>query len=150
VSPADSAEAISNRAADELRTIAPDVEAGILYEKAGDALLEEAKRLDASLIVVGNRNMQGIKRVLGSVANTVSHNAPCDVYIVKTDNDQARIQTFGFLEKRIAGLFVEDARLHIGCDGPQLIGGAIGNRLGAIGRAHRDGIGAVLKRLGLR
>src|SRR5690625_6221086 len=48
VSPADSAEAISNRAADELRTIAPDVEAGILYEKAGDALLEEAKRLDAS------------------------------------------------------------------------------------------------------
>ena len=84
VSPADSAEAISNRAADELRTIAPDVEAGILYEKAGDALLEEAKRLDASLIVVGNRNMQGIKRVLGSVANTVSHNAPCDVYIVKT------------------------------------------------------------------
>src|SRR5699024_3129350 len=84
VSPADSAEAISNRAADELRTIAPDVEAGILYEKTGDALLEEAKRLDASLIVVGNRNMQGIKRVLGSVANTVSHNAPCDVYIVKT------------------------------------------------------------------
>lgn len=84
VSPADSAEAISNRAADELRTLAPDVEAGILYEKAGDALLEEAKRLDASLIVVGNRNMQGIKRVLGSVANNVSHNAPCDVYIVKT------------------------------------------------------------------
>lgn len=84
VSPADSAEAISNRAADELRTIAPDVEAGILYEKAGDALIEEAKRLDASLIVVGNRNMQGIKRVLGSVANNVSHNAPCDVYIVKT------------------------------------------------------------------
>lgn len=84
VSPADSAEAISNRAADELRTIAPDVEAGILYEKPGDALLAEAERLDASLVVVGNRNMQGVKRVLGSVANTVSHNAPCDVYIVKT------------------------------------------------------------------
>ena len=84
VSPADSAEAISNRAADELRTIAPHVEAGILYEKAGDALLEEAKRLDASLIVMGNRNMQGFKRVLGSVPNRVSHNAPCDVYIVNT------------------------------------------------------------------
>lgn len=84
VNPADSAEAIANRAADELRSIAGDVEAGIMYEKPGDALLAEANRLEASLIVVGNRNMQGVKRVLGSVANTVSHNAPCDVYIVKT------------------------------------------------------------------
>ena len=27
----------------------------------------------------------GLARVLGSVANAVSHNAPCDVYIVKTE-----------------------------------------------------------------
>ena len=28
--------------------------------------------------------MQGLARVLGSVANSVAHGAPCDVYIVKT------------------------------------------------------------------
>jgi nucleotide-binding universal stress UspA family protein len=37
------------------------------------------------MIVVGNRRMRGIGRVLGSVANSVAHNAPCDVYIAKTD-----------------------------------------------------------------
>ena len=35
--------------------------------------------------MVGNRRMQGLGRVLGSVANSVAHNAPCDVYIAKTD-----------------------------------------------------------------
>ncbi len=52
--------------------------------KPADVLVQEAQRLDASLIVVGNRRMQGIGRVLGSVANSVAHSAPCDVYIVKT------------------------------------------------------------------
>ena len=36
------------------------------------------------LIVVGNRRMRGIGRVLGSVANSVAHNATCDVYIANT------------------------------------------------------------------
>lgn len=52
--------------------------------KPADTLIDEAKRLEASLIVVGNRRMQGLSRVLGSVANSVAHHAPCDVYIVKT------------------------------------------------------------------
>src|SRR5699024_11178901 len=78
------AESIATRAADELRRIAPHVESGTLYEDAGDAILAEAERLEADLIVMGNRNMQGLKRVLGSVPNTVSHNALCDVYIVDT------------------------------------------------------------------
>ena len=38
----------------------------------------------ADVIVVGNRRMQGVGRLLGSVANEVAHNAPCDVFIVKT------------------------------------------------------------------
>ncbi|KII27016.1 universal stress protein UspA, partial [Arthrobacter sp. AK-YN10] len=53
--------------------------------KPGEALVKEAEIHDARLIVVGNRRMQGIGRVLGSVANTVAHTAPCDVYIAKTD-----------------------------------------------------------------
>ena len=52
--------------------------------KPADALIREAERLDASLIVVGNRRMQGLGQLLGSVANSVAHGAPCGVYIVKT------------------------------------------------------------------
>ena len=52
--------------------------------KPGDVLIEEAERTDADVIVVGNRRMQGVKRVLGAVANDVAHHAPCDVLIVKT------------------------------------------------------------------
>jgi nucleotide-binding universal stress UspA family protein len=48
------------------------------------ALIEEAERLKADLIVVGNVRMQGIGRVLGSVGNDVAHHAPCNVLIVKT------------------------------------------------------------------
>jgi nucleotide-binding universal stress UspA family protein len=50
-----------------------------------DALLEVADKLDASLIVVGSRGMHGVKRVLGSVPNKVSHGARCSVLIVSTD-----------------------------------------------------------------
>jgi nucleotide-binding universal stress UspA family protein len=50
-----------------------------------DALLEVAKRENADLIVVGNRGMHGMTRVLGSVPNKVSHRASCSVLIVSTD-----------------------------------------------------------------
>jgi len=52
--------------------------------KPQDALIEEAKRSEADLLVVGNVGMKGLGRVLGSVASSVAHNAPCDVLIVKT------------------------------------------------------------------
>jgi nucleotide-binding universal stress UspA family protein len=47
-----------------------------------EAILETAREVDADLIVVGNRGMR--RRVLGSVPNTVSHRASCDVLIVQT------------------------------------------------------------------
>lgn len=52
--------------------------------RPADALIKEALRMEAQIIVVGNRKMRGIGRVLGSVANSVAHNAPCDVYIANT------------------------------------------------------------------
>jgi nucleotide-binding universal stress UspA family protein len=52
--------------------------------KPGSVLLDEAERVGAELIVVGNRRMQGMQRVLGAVANDVVHHAPCDVLVVKT------------------------------------------------------------------
>jgi nucleotide-binding universal stress UspA family protein len=50
----------------------------------GDAIVEIAVREGADLIVLGSRGMQGARRILGSVPNKVSHNAPCDVLIVQT------------------------------------------------------------------
>src|SRR5699024_1840285 len=52
--------------------------------KPADLLLEEAERLEADMIVVGNVRMQGPGRILGSVGSKIVHNAPCNVLIVKT------------------------------------------------------------------
>lgn len=56
----------------------------VQFADAAEALLTEADRLDASTIVVGNRRVQGISRVLGSVANEVLRKANCDVYVACT------------------------------------------------------------------
>jgi len=47
-------------------------------------LCAEARRLDASVIVVGNRRVQGVSRVLGSVATGVARHAHCDVFVANT------------------------------------------------------------------
>ena len=50
-----------------------------------DALLDLAEKVDADLLVVGNRGMRSPKRFfLGSVPNAVAGHAPCAVMIVKT------------------------------------------------------------------
>jgi nucleotide-binding universal stress UspA family protein len=45
-------------------------------------LVQLAESNGADVLVIGNKGMQ--RRVLGSVPNSVSHNAPCSVVIVKT------------------------------------------------------------------
>ena len=52
---------------------------------ATDALLDVADRVGADLIVVGNRGMQGLGRVL-SAPNKISHRARCSVLIVATQD----------------------------------------------------------------
>lgn len=52
--------------------------------KPGEALVKAAERLDAHLIVVGNRRVQGPGRLLGSVARDVAAHASCDVYVAYT------------------------------------------------------------------
>jgi nucleotide-binding universal stress UspA family protein len=49
-----------------------------------DVIIEFASKLGADLLVVGNRGMQGARRVLGSVPNSVAHGAPCSVAIIDT------------------------------------------------------------------
>ncbi len=84
LTPGEAAEAIAAEVAGSLGTVVPHVESSPIQGKPAEALVEEAKRLGADLIVVGNRRVQGIGRILGSVASDVSQHAPCDVYIVKT------------------------------------------------------------------
>lgn len=58
-----------------------------IHAESGDparAICSVASRVNADLIVVGNKGMQGVRRVLGSVPNTVAHEAPCSVLIVST------------------------------------------------------------------
>ncbi|MFH5879036.1 universal stress protein [Arthrobacter sp. NA-172] len=85
LSDADAAEKVARQVAADLASDQLKTSYGSVHGKAGDALVKEAERVGAQVIVVGNRRMQGLGRVLGSVANTVAHNAPCDVYIAKTD-----------------------------------------------------------------
>jgi len=85
LSDADAAEKVARRIAGELASGDLQTTFGAVRGRPGDALVKEAERVEATLIVVGNRRMQGLGRILGSVANTVAHNAPCDVYIAKTD-----------------------------------------------------------------
>jgi nucleotide-binding universal stress UspA family protein len=52
---------------------------------ASDALIRVAEERGGDLIVVGSKGMSSASRfLLGSVANRVSHHAPCDVVIVRT------------------------------------------------------------------
>lgn len=80
----DRALAVAEQVAAGLRRPDLEITTGAGVGKPAEVLLEEAQRLGADVIVVGNRRMQGVGRILGSVASSVAHNAPCDVYIAKT------------------------------------------------------------------
>jgi nucleotide-binding universal stress UspA family protein len=61
----------------------------VRHPRRGDpaeALIAVAEEQDADLLVVGNRGIsRALRFVLGSVANKVTHHAPCNVLIVRTD-----------------------------------------------------------------
>ena len=86
VSDAGDAEKVAKDVAARLSTEDLKVTYSAARGKPAEALIKEAERFDARMIVVGNHRMRGLGRVLGSVANSVAHNAPCDVYIAKTDD----------------------------------------------------------------
>ena len=51
---------------------------------AAGSLIEVARSVSADLLVVGSRGMQGARRLIGSVPNSVTHHAPCSVLVVHT------------------------------------------------------------------
>lgn len=75
---------MAERAATSLREGGRTVEAAMVSGDPRSALVEEARRWKADLVVVGSHGRSGIKRmVLGSVAAHVASHAPCSVLIVK-------------------------------------------------------------------
>jgi nucleotide-binding universal stress UspA family protein len=77
-------EAILQEAAAAVRLRDVPVKTHTSEDEPADALLSVASQVNAHLIVVGNRGMQGARRVLGSVPNKVAHHASCNVLIVAT------------------------------------------------------------------
>lgn len=77
-------DAVLDRAAASSRIEGVDVSCHARREGAAEAICTVAREVSADLIVVGNRGMNGARRVLGSVPNAVSHSAPCSVTIVRT------------------------------------------------------------------
>jgi nucleotide-binding universal stress UspA family protein len=76
-----------NEAAEALRASEVPVTVHPARGAPADALLEVAAAVGATMIVVGNQGMHGARRILGSVPNSVSHRARCNVLIVQTDTD---------------------------------------------------------------
>jgi nucleotide-binding universal stress UspA family protein len=61
-----------------------EVSTHVSFDDPAAEICAEARRIGAQVIVVGNRRVQGISRILGSVAIHVTRYAPCDVLIANT------------------------------------------------------------------
>jgi nucleotide-binding universal stress UspA family protein len=79
------ADAVLQRTVAKLRGDGISVDEHAPKGDPADGVVAVAARENADLIVIGSKGMQGKRRLLGSVPNKVSHQAPCDVLIVKTD-----------------------------------------------------------------
>ncbi|MCR6030237.1 universal stress protein [Nocardioides sp. zg-579] len=66
------------------------VEAMAAEGKPQQALVRVAEEVGAQLIVVGNKRVQGLGSVLGSVAREVTQHATCDVYVAHTHHRRHR------------------------------------------------------------
>ena len=70
------------RTEDELRRQGIDCTTRADEGDPAEVLVRLAEESGADLLVIGNKGMR--RRVLGSVPNTVTHQAPCSVFVVKT------------------------------------------------------------------
>jgi nucleotide-binding universal stress UspA family protein len=81
-SPAARLKEVLSRTEQELRR--KGLECSTLADEGDPAevLVRLAAECGADVLVIGNKGMH--RRVLGSVPNTVTHKAPCSVFVVKT------------------------------------------------------------------
>ncbi|MGO9030162.1 MAG: universal stress protein [Acidimicrobiales bacterium] len=61
-----------------------DVEVHARSGTPAPVIVQYADEIGADLIVVGSKGMQGTRRVIGSVPNSVAHTAGCSVLVAKT------------------------------------------------------------------
>jgi nucleotide-binding universal stress UspA family protein len=87
VAPDAEVQSLVEEALAEMRILGVEAQAHTRTSDAADALVEVAEEQQADMIVVGSRGMHGVKRVLGSIPNKVSHEAHCNVLIVSTEDD---------------------------------------------------------------
>ena len=80
------AENVAESVAAILRQTHPDLTIGVsaMAGKPAEVILAKAEELDADVIVVGNKHVKGVSRILGSVARKVASGAKCDLYIANT------------------------------------------------------------------
>lgn len=78
------AEALLADIAARARVVGVEAKTHMSKSPPADAICEIAVQVKAGLIVVGNKGMHGVQRILGSVPNSVAHKAPCDVLIAVT------------------------------------------------------------------
>ena len=77
-------DAVLGQAADRARAEGVEVTVHACTGSPAETIVSVAAGEGVDLIVVGNRGMHGIRRVLGSVPNHVAHHATCAVMIVPT------------------------------------------------------------------
>jgi nucleotide-binding universal stress UspA family protein len=84
------AQQIVDDASERLRRRGIEVETHLPTDRWDAALVvvAVAEHVDAQMIVVGNKGMTGVRRLLGSLPNTVSHQARCNVLIVPTQSPE--------------------------------------------------------------
>jgi nucleotide-binding universal stress UspA family protein len=83
-SPQAAAQQVVAEAGERLRSRGIAVQTHVPEGDGAPALVAVAEQERAQMIVVGNKGMTGIRRVLGSFPNDVSHHARCGVLIVRT------------------------------------------------------------------
>lgn len=81
----DRARAVLEQAEDTASQEGANVRTKVEGGNPAEVLTRIAADEGADLLAVGNKGMTGVSRfLLGSVPNTVSHSAPCDLLIIRT------------------------------------------------------------------
>lgn len=87
VSSHSNADSVLADVASRARVAGLTVETHALMGDAADKIIDVAREVEASLIVVGNKGIHQLRRfVLGNVPSKVVHNSPCSTYVVHTTN----------------------------------------------------------------
>ena len=78
------AQAVVDQEAVRLADAGIDIDLKTAEGEPARALVEAAHDGDYDLLVVGNKGLVGIRRVLPSVPSKVTHRLPCSMLVVKT------------------------------------------------------------------